>query len=100
MSLGISEPYFRLPTVGEVGNVGLHRGDAELGIVSAQWPEQSLGLHVGTQPRGQLLVYVDDVDRVGDTLRTEAVPILKEPQAMPSGEGWRTSLTRTRTGWR
>src|ERR1051326_8092729 len=40
---------FRLPPDGEPGYVSLRRGEAELGIVDAQWPRDQLGTHMGKQ---------------------------------------------------
>jgi hypothetical protein len=46
------QAHFRLPPAeGEAGYVGLRRGDNDLGIVSADWPQQQLGVHIGTGAR-------------------------------------------------
>ena len=80
------EPHFRLPPEGEAGYVGLRRGETDLAIVNAQWPEQQLGVQVGSQPRFELFVYVEDVDELVARLGAEGVSILREPQDMPWGE--------------
>jgi lactoylglutathione lyase len=74
---------FRLPPEGEPGYVSLRRGEAELGIVSAEFPRDQFGLEVGTGPRFELFVYVDDVDASVASLQES---LLKEPQDMPWGE--------------
>lgn len=74
---------FRLPPDGEPGYLSLRRGDAELGIVSAAWPREQLGLDTGTEPRFELFVYVDDVDATIESFRES---LIKEPQDMPWGE--------------
>ncbi len=66
--------------------MGLRRGETDLAIVNAQWPEQQLGVQVGSQPRFELFVYVEDVDKLVARLEAEGVSILREPQDMPWGE--------------
>jgi lactoylglutathione lyase len=80
--LGFQET-FRLPPEGEPGYVSLRRGDAELGIVSAEWPGEQLGIEIGSSPRFELFVYVDDVDTAVETFNES---VLKEPEDMPWGE--------------
>jgi len=81
-NLGFEETY-RLPPDGEPGYVSLRRDTSELGIVDAGWPRDQLGVNMGAEPRFEIFVYVDDVDRAAVQLR-EAV--IKDPQDMPWGE--------------
>lgn len=81
--LGFQE-HFRLPPGGEAGYVGLRRGDAELGVVTADSPRDLIGIEVGEHPRFELFVYVDDVDRCVDRLNRAAV--LRQPEDMFWGE--------------
>jgi lactoylglutathione lyase len=78
--------HYRLPPEGEPGYVGLRRGDAFLGIVTVQSPKDLIGVEVGTRPRFELFVYVDDVDRQVKELRQGGAPVLREPEDMPWGE--------------
>jgi len=81
-ALGFEET-FRLPPQGEPGYVSLRRGEAELGIVDAEWPADQLGTSVGKEPRFEMFVYVDDVDEATSWLRGV---VIKEAQDMPWGE--------------
>jgi lactoylglutathione lyase len=81
-SLGFQET-FRLPAEGEPGYVSLRRGDSELGLVSAEWPKDQLGVELGDGPRFEVFVYVDDVDA---TFAQHRQAQLKEPVDMPWGE--------------
>ena len=78
--------HFRLPPNGEAGYVGLRRGDHELAITTTQSPEQLIGVQVGSAPRFEMFVYVDDVDEVVAQLRGVDGRVLKEPQDMFWGE--------------
>jgi lactoylglutathione lyase len=80
------EEQFRLPPEGEAGYVGLRRGESELAIVTVQSPQDLIGLQVGSEPRFELYVYVDDVDAHVERLRAAGVPVLREPQDMFWGE--------------
>jgi len=80
--LGFQET-FRLPPEGEPGYVSLRRGDAEMGIVDAQWPRDQLGVAWGDAPRFEMFIYVDDVDAAMQQLHGA---MIKEPQDMPWGE--------------
>lgn len=81
-ALGFEES-FRLPPEGEPGYVSLRRGEAEMGIVDAQWPRDQLGATMGSEPRFEMFVYVDDVDATVAELRGA---VLREAQDMPWGE--------------
>jgi lactoylglutathione lyase len=80
------ETHYRLPPEGEPGYVGLRRGDSFLGVVTAQSPKDLIGVEVGTQPRFELFVYVDDVDRQVRELRQAGAAVLREPEDIPWGE--------------
>jgi lactoylglutathione lyase len=79
------EPFFQFPAEGEPGYVGMRRGPAELGVVDASWPAEQYGRPLGSGPRFEMFVYVDDVDEVVTRLR-ESAPVLREPADMPWGE--------------
>jgi uncharacterized glyoxalase superfamily protein PhnB len=68
-----------------------HPGDGalanqELAITTTQSPEQLIGVQVGSAPRFEMFVYVDDVDEVVAQLRGVDGRVLKEPQDMFWGE--------------
>jgi lactoylglutathione lyase len=83
--LGYEQTY-QFPLEGDPHYVGLERGDSSLGIANAQWPEAQLGISVGTGPRFELFVYVDDVDAEVERFRAAGYPVLQEPATMPWGE--------------
>ena len=78
--------HFQLPPEGEPGYVALRRGEAELGVVHRSWPEDQLGVELGSPPRFELFAYVDDVDAAVDGLRGVGVPVLREAEDKPWGE--------------
>jgi len=80
--LGFEET-FRLPPEGQPGYVSLRRGESELGLVSAEWPRDQLGISMGTEPRFEMFIYVDDVDATACEL---AGAVIEPPQDMPRGE--------------
>ena len=80
------EAHFRLPPKGDAGYVGLRRGGAELAVVTAASPRELIGVEVGERPRFELFVYVDDVDRCVERLRTTGVAVLRAPRDMFWGE--------------
>jgi lactoylglutathione lyase len=80
------EQHVRLPPDGEAGYVGLRRGDHELAIVTTQSPEQLIGVQVGSGPRFEMFVDVDDVDEAVARLRAADGKVLKEPADMFWGE--------------
>ncbi len=71
------EPHFRLPAEGEAGYVGLRRGSYELAIVTTQSPQQLIGVTVGSEPRFEMFVYVDDVDAVVERAMTKGSRTLR-----------------------
>ena len=78
--------HFQLPAEGEPGYVGLRRGVSELGVVSAEWPEQQYGASVAAGVRFEMFVYVDAVDDAVEALRAEGVRVMCDPADMPWGE--------------
>jgi lactoylglutathione lyase len=80
------ERHFQFPAGDEPGYVGLRRGDWELGVTASAWARDQYGLELGTGPRFEMFVYVDDVDAVLPRLRAAGVTVLREPADMPWGE--------------
>ena len=80
------EPTYQFPLEGDPHYVGLERGDSSLGLSDANWPEAQLGITVGTAPRFELFVYVDDVEAEVERFRAAGHPVLQEPATMPWGE--------------
>ena len=83
--LGFDET-FRLPEDGEPGYVAMVREGSELAVVDTTWPRDRYGLEVGTQPRFELYVYVDDVRVIFTALKAVGVKVIAEPDVMPWGE--------------
>ncbi|GIF08345.1 VOC family protein [Actinoplanes siamensis] len=77
--------YFRYPAEGEAGYVGVRRGTAQLGVLDAAWPSEQYARPLGTGPRFEMFVYVDDVDDTVARLREHAT-VVREPADMPWGE--------------
>lgn len=77
--------HFQLPPEGEPAYVGLRRGGAELAVVDAAWPADQYARPLGTGPRFEMFVYVDDVDRTVAQLHPNTT-VLREPADMPWGE--------------
>jgi lactoylglutathione lyase len=80
------EAHFRLPPQGDAGYVGLRRGSYELAVTTIDSPEQLIGVQVGSGPRFEMFVYVDNVDDTLAQLRDGDVRVLKGPQDMFWGE--------------
>ena len=77
---------FRIPEQGEAGYVTMVRDEAELAIVDAEWPAQQTSLEMGTDPRFEMFVYVDDLEGTVEALRSRGAPVLQEPTDQPWGE--------------
>jgi lactoylglutathione lyase len=77
---------FRLPEQGEAGYVTMVRDEAELAIVDAEWPEQQTSLAMGTEPRFEMFIYVEDLEETVEALRSRGAPVLQEPTEQPWGE--------------
>jgi lactoylglutathione lyase len=80
------EAHFRLPPQGDADYVGLRRGSYELAVTTIDSPEQLIGVQVGSGPRYEMFVYVDNVDDTLAQLRDGDVRVLKGPQDMFWGE--------------
>lgn len=80
------QEHFRQPPEGDAGYIGLRRGASELAIVTVESPKQLIGARVGTEPRFELFVYVEGVDRIVDELRGGGATVFRKPQDMPWGE--------------
>jgi lactoylglutathione lyase len=77
------------PPTGEPTYVGLRRGSAELAVVAASWPAAQYGRAagtLGTGPRFEMFVFIDDVDALLEKLRADGIPTLRAPVEMPWGE--------------
>jgi lactoylglutathione lyase len=83
--LGFSETVRLHGPDGRVGYVGLSRGAAELAVTSVDSPRTLAGVEPGPAPRGELFVYVEDLDAAVDALRAAAT-IHREAADMPWGE--------------
>ena len=83
--LGFCE-HVRLPSPdGRPGYIGLTRDGAELAVTHVDSPRVLAGVQPGPGPRGELFVYVDDLDGAVDALRDTAT-VHREPADMPWGE--------------
>ncbi|MBA3373120.1 MAG: VOC family protein [Actinomycetota bacterium] len=80
------ERHFQLPAEGEAGYVGLRSDGGELAVVASQWPQDQFGMQLGTAPRFEMFVYVDDVDGTLERLRMSGTDILRPAEDMPWGE--------------
>jgi len=81
------ERHFQFPVPGEPCYVGLRRGQFEVAVVVAGWPQQQYGRARGTGVRFELFGYVDDVDATVERLRGQhQAEVLREPATMPWGE--------------
>jgi len=77
------EEHVRMPSPdGSAGFIGLRRDAAELAITTEDSPRMLAGVEPGPGPRGELFVYVEDVDATVAGLDS----ILREPADMPWGE--------------
>jgi lactoylglutathione lyase len=57
-----------------------------LAVVAGRWPEDQFGMSLGTAPRFEMFIYVDDVDKTVEELRRGGTHILREAEDMPWGE--------------
>jgi lactoylglutathione lyase len=80
------EKHYQFPPDGEPGYAGLRRGDANLGIVHESSPQEMIGKSMGSGPRFDFFVYVDDVDASLESMREAGVPVLRAAEDMPWGE--------------
>ena len=81
------EEHARLPQAdGSAGFIGMRRDGAELAVTTEDSPRQLAGVEPGPGPRGELFIYVRNVDTVVDELRTAGISVLREPADMPWGE--------------
>jgi lactoylglutathione lyase len=81
------EEQARLPGPdGSPGFISLRRDDAELAVTTEESPRQLAGIEPGAGPRGELFVYVEDVDKVIGLLDGGGITVLREPADMLWGE--------------
>jgi lactoylglutathione lyase len=86
LRLGFKEQS-RVPSPdGSAGFIGLSRDNAELAVATEASPRQLAGVEPGEGPRGELFVYVADVDGTVDELHDAGVRVLRGPTEMPWGE--------------
>jgi lactoylglutathione lyase len=83
--LGFSETVRLHGPDGRVGYIGLSRGAAELAVTTVDSPRTLAGVEPSPAPRGELFVYVDDLDAAVDAVRPAAI-IHREAADMPWGE--------------
>jgi len=77
------EEHVRMPGPdGAPGFIGLRRDHAELAVTTEDSPRMLAGVEPGPGPRGELFVYVADVDATVAGLDS----VLREPADMPWGE--------------
>ncbi len=84
-SLGF-EIVYRFPPDDEAGYVSMQRGECTLGVVTIDSPKHLIGIDVGSGPRFEMFVYVDDLDACVERLRSDGTKVFSEPQDMPWGE--------------
>ena len=77
---------FRMPEHGEAGYVTMVRDEAELAIVDAEWPTQQMQVSMGTEPRFEMFVYVEELEETVEALRSRGAPVIQEPTDQPWGE--------------
>lgn len=81
------EPVYQFPLEGDPHYVGMELGgESSLGIADYNWPEAQLGVTVGTAPRFELFVYVEDVEAEVAKMREAGYEIMQAPANMPWGE--------------
>ena len=76
----------RMPPEGDAGYIGLQLHDSRMAIVHESWPAERIAVRVGSLPRFELWIYVDDVDQTVAQLRDAGVAVLADAEDMPWGE--------------
>lgn len=71
---------------GEIGYVGLLRGEDHLGIATEESPVVLAGVQPGPGPRHEMFVYVEDLDRAIAEVTAAGARVLKPPVDMVWGE--------------
>jgi lactoylglutathione lyase len=77
---------FRFPDGDDAGYVGLSRNGSDLGIVDQRSPQQLIDRSIGTGSKFELFIYVEDVDKQIEQLRSSGAKVLRDPEDMPWGE--------------
>jgi lactoylglutathione lyase len=85
IDLGFSE-VVRMPGENGPGYIGLKRDESELAITTAESPRQLIGVEPGDQPRFEMFIYVDDLDKEVERIKGDQGTVYKDPQEMPWGE--------------
>lgn len=79
--------HVQLPAEGAPGYVGLRlEHGPELAVTHAQWAADRYGMELGSGPRFEMYVYVDELDQTVGRLRAAGGQVLREPEDMPWGE--------------
>lgn len=79
--------HVQLPPEGEPGYVGLTTdGVGELAVTHKQWAADRYGLSLGSGPRFEMYVYVDDLEGILARLTEAHVTVLRDAEDMPWGE--------------
>src|SRR3954447_18686966 len=89
--LGFTRRY-QFPETGAAGYVSLRRDKCDVAVTDARWPVDQYGLEMGTRPRFEMFVYVDDVDTLVSALGREGTVVVRGPADMPWGERIATVL--------
>jgi lactoylglutathione lyase len=84
-ALGFLE-HFRLPSDGTAGYVGLRRGAHEMAVTTVDAPAEFIGISVGSEPRFEMFVYVEDLERALIAAAAAGGRVLREPATMFWGE--------------
>ena len=80
----------RIPEQGEAGYVTMVRDEAELAIVDAEWPARQTSLEMGTDPRFEMFVYVDDLRARWRRCARAARRCSRSPPTSPGASARRT----------
>jgi lactoylglutathione lyase len=80
------ERHYQIPDEGEPGYVGLRAGSAELAVTASQWATDRYGMTMGSGPRVEIYVHVEDLDGLLRDLRASEVTVLRDAEDMPWGE--------------
>src|SRR5438309_7769434 len=73
--------HVQLPPEGEPGYVGLTRdGAGELAVTHKRWAADRYGLSLGSGPRFEMYIYVDDLEGVLKRLTEANVTVLRDAE--------------------
>ena len=80
------ERHFQLRDAGEAGYIGLRSGSVELAVTHASWAADRYGMAMGSGPRVEMYIYIENLAATVEQLRSTGVIVLMEPADMPWGE--------------